>query len=154
MEPLTNNGSISNAIETGYKKAPCVYRTSAIFGANASGKSNFIEAMNYFQHLMESSYLKRLNESMELPSYKLYDEQKNSKFECEFIKNGIAYRYFIELNDTEIAREEAFYTELSEDKREKCLQLTGCKELLTSFQCCWNLSKKKNWLFISLKKVW
>ena len=44
MEPLTNNGSISNAIETGYKKAPCVYRTSAIFGANASGKSNFIEA--------------------------------------------------------------------------------------------------------------
>lgn len=37
MEPLTNNGSISNAVETGYKKAPYVYRTSAIFGANASG---------------------------------------------------------------------------------------------------------------------
>lgn len=47
MEPLTNNGSINNAIEIGYRKAPCVYRTSAIFGANASGKSNFIEAMNY-----------------------------------------------------------------------------------------------------------
>lgn len=86
MEPLTNNGSISNAIETGYKKAPCVYRTSAIFGANASGKSNFIEAMNYFQHLMESSYLKRLNESMELPSYKLYDEQKIQNLNVNSLK--------------------------------------------------------------------
>lgn len=49
MEPLTNNGSVNNAIETGYKKAPCVYRTSAIFGANASGKSNFIEAMLFLE---------------------------------------------------------------------------------------------------------
>lgn len=66
MEPLTKNGAISNAVETAYRKAPWVYSSSAIFGANASGKSNFIEAINYFQHLMESSYLKRLNESMEL----------------------------------------------------------------------------------------
>lgn len=56
MEPLTNNGSISNAIETGYKKAPCVYRTSAIFGANASGKSNFIEAMLALKFLITKSY--------------------------------------------------------------------------------------------------
>ena len=151
MEPLTNNGSISNAIETGYKKAPCVYRTSAIFGANASGKSNFIEAMNYFQHLMESSYLKRLNESMELPSYKLYDEQKNSKFECEFIKNGIAYRYFIELNDTEIAREEAFYTELSEDKREKCLFKRTLEDFVSPYGLDNEFAKQtlKNRLLIS-----
>ncbi len=35
MEPLTNNGEVDNIIETGYKKSPVVYRTSAIFGANA-----------------------------------------------------------------------------------------------------------------------
>lgn len=121
MEPLTNNGSISNAIETGYKKAPYVYRTSAIFGANASGKSSFIHAISYFQGLMEVSYLKRFNEQMEVPAYKLSDIEKNSTFEFEFIKNDIAYRYVVELNDNEIVKEKAYYTELKEDKREKCL---------------------------------
>ena len=151
MEPLTNNGSISNAVETGYKKAPYVYRTSAIFGANASGKSNFIEAMNYFQHLIESSYLKRLNEAMELPSYKLYDKQENSRFECEFIKNGIAYRYLIELNDTEIVKEEAFYTELSEDKREKCLFKRTSEDFVSPYGLDKEFAKQtlKNRLLIS-----
>lgn len=45
MEPLTKNGAISNAVETAYRKASWVYSSSAIFGANASGKSNFIEAI-------------------------------------------------------------------------------------------------------------
>lgn len=151
MEPLTKNGAISNAVETAYRKAPWVYSSSAIFGANASGKSNFIEAINYFQHLMESSYLKRLNESMELPSYKLCDEQENSKFECEFIKNGIAYRYFIELNDTEIAKEEAFYTELSEDKREKCLFKRSLEDFVSPYGLDKEFAKQtlKNRLLIS-----
>ena len=59
MEPLTNNGSVENSINTGYKKSPNVYITSAIFGANASGKSYFIHAMNYLKSLVCSSYLKR-----------------------------------------------------------------------------------------------
>lgn len=138
MEPLTNNGSITNAIETGYKKATNVYRTSAIFGANASGKSNFIDAMNYFQYLVESSCLKRVNDSLDLYSYKLRDKQENSTFECEFIKNNIAYRYFVELNDKEIVREEAYYTELEDDKREKCL----FKRTLTEFNSPYGLDKE------------
>lgn len=138
MEPLTNNGSITNAIETGYKKALNVYRTSAIFGANASGKSNFIDAMNYFQYLVESSCLKRVNDSLDLFSYKLSDKQENSTFECEFIKNNIAYRYFVELNDKEIVREEAYYTELEDDKREKCL----FKRTLTEFNSPYGLDKE------------
>lgn len=121
MEPLSNNGTTENAIETHYKKSPYVYRTSAIFGANASGKSNFIHAMNYLKFLVCSSYLKRLNESMEIPTYKLGDENENSLFEVEFIKNNNFYKYTVELNERGIIKEEAYYTELTEDKREKCL---------------------------------
>lgn len=138
MEPLTNNGSISNAIETGYRKAPCVYRTSAIFGANASGKSSFIHAISYFQGLMEVSYLKRFNEQMEVPSYKLSDTQKNSTFEIEFLKNQTVYRYFIELNNDEIVKEEAYYTELEEGKKEKCL----FKRNLTEFNSPYGIDKE------------
>lgn len=121
MEPLTNNGSIENSIETRSKKKPYVYRTSAIFGANASGKSNFIHAINYLQFLIESSYLKRLNEPMEIPTYKLGSKEENSNFEIEFIKNNNLYKYIVELNEHGIIREEAYYTELEQDKREKCL---------------------------------
>lgn len=121
MEPLTNNGYIENSIKTGCKKKPYVYRTSAIFGANASGKSNFIHAINYLQFLIESSYLKRLNEPMEIPTYKLGSKEENSNFEIEFIKNNNLYKYIVELNEQGIIREEAYYTELEKDKREKCL---------------------------------
>jgi hypothetical protein len=121
MEPFTNNGSIDNAIETGCKKKPYVYRTSAIFGANASGKSNFIHAINYLRSLIESSYLKKLNEPMGIPTYKLGSTKENSTFEIEFIKNNNLYKYLVELNEQGIIREEAYYTELEQDKREKCL---------------------------------
>lgn len=121
MEPLTNNGSSENSIETGYKKSPYVYRTSAIFGANASGKSNFVQALTYFQGLIESTYLKRFNEKMDIPTYKLDDKEKNSTFEFEFIENGIVYRYFVELNDDGIIQENAYYNELEEGRREKIL---------------------------------
>lgn len=121
MEPLTNNGSVENAIETGYKKSPYAYRTSAIFGANASGKSNFVEAIAYFQSLIESSYLKRFNDKMDIPTYKLDDADKNSVFEFEFLKDNIVYKYVVELNNEGIIKEEAFYNEQEEGKREKCL---------------------------------
>lgn len=121
MEPLTNNGSVENSISTGYKKSPNVYRTSAIFGANASGKSNFIHAINYLKFLVCGTYLKRLNEPMEIPTYKLGNEDDPSSFKVEFIKNNNLYRYSVELNENGIINEEVYYTELEADKREKCL---------------------------------
>lgn len=121
LEPLTNNGSNTNDIETGYKKAPNVYRTSAIFGANASGKSNFIEAMLYLKQLVMRSYANSITANLSLMLYKLGNHNPSPTFEVEFIRNGCAYRYFVELNEDGIVKEEAYYTELEEDKREKCL---------------------------------
>ena len=138
MEPLTNNGSIENSIKTRCKKAPYAFRTSAIFGANASGKSNFIHAINYLQFLIESSYLKRVNEPMEIPTYKLGNKDDNSSFEIEFIKNNNLYKYIVALNEQGIVKEEAYYTELQEDKREKCL----FKRTLNEFSSPYGLDKE------------
>lgn len=122
MEPLTNNGNVENALETGYKKSPYVYRTSAIFGANASGKSNFIQAIEYIRELIGISYMSPLEKIiLELPIYKLSNQNANAFFECEFIKKNITYKYIVELTDNEIIKEEAYYTELEKDKREKCI---------------------------------
>ena len=151
MEPLTNNGSISNAIETGYKKAPCVYSTSAIFGANASGKSNFMHAILDFRWLVELSYLKNVNEQIGISAYKLSDVVKDSTFEIEFLKNQTAYRYFVELNNDEIVKEEAYYTELEEGKKEKCLFKRNLTEFNSPYGINRELAKQtiKTRLFIS-----
>lgn len=121
LEPLTSNGSDCNIIETGYKKSSQVFRTSAIFGANASGKSNFVEAFNIIRSLVTSSYTNSTTSSLAIYPYKLSGKPGNSCYETEFIKNNVAYRYIVELNSSEIIREEVYYTELAEDKREKCL---------------------------------
>ncbi len=120
-EPLTNNGDISNEIETGYKKSPYLYRTSAIFGANASGKSNFIEAMLFFKMLVIRTYRNSTTSKFNIPVYKLAKNNKNTTFEVEFLKDGYVFRYFVELNNDSILKEEAYYNETSGEGREKCL---------------------------------
>lgn len=121
MEPLSNNGANFNDIETGFKKAPHVYRSSAIFGANASGKSNFIEAMLYLKQLIAFSYANSITADLNLQPYKLGNKSQSSLFEVEFIKDDCAYRYIVEIKNDYICREEVYYTELQQDKREKCL---------------------------------
>lgn len=121
MEPLTNNGANFNDIETGYKKAPHVYRSSAVFGANGSGKSNFIEAMLYLKQLIVFSYANSITADLNLQPYKLGSKSQSSLFEVEFIKDDCAYRYVVEIKNDFIFREEVYYTELQQDKREKCL---------------------------------
>ena len=144
MEPLTNNGSISNAIETGYKKAPCVYRTSAIFGANASGKSNFIEAMLALKFLITKSYRNSTDSNIYGLEYKLADTQNNALFEIEFIKNRNVYRYFIELNKKAIVREEAYYNELQAD-------IQQCRK--AGFVDAVSVPCYEYWLLLHLKKT-
>lgn len=121
LEPLTNNGANFNDIETGYKKAPHVYRSSAVFGANGSGKSNFIEAMLYLKQLIVFSYANSITADLNLQPYKLGSKSQSSLFEVEFIKDDCAYRYVVEIKNDFIFREEVYYTELQQDKREKCL---------------------------------
>lgn len=121
MEPLSNNGANFNDIETGFKKAPYVYRSSAVFGANASGKSNFIEAMLYLKQLIAFSYANSITADLNLQPYKLGNRSQSSLFEVEFIKDDCAYRYIVEIKNDYICREEVYYTELQQDKREKCL---------------------------------
>lgn len=121
MEPLTNNGSLYNVMETGYKKNPYVYRTSAIFGANASGKSNFVDALSYLADLIRDSYRNSIDSKLNLPIYKLDNSFNTAYFELEGIQDNYFYRYILELSNDGIVREDAYYSELADDKREKCL---------------------------------
>lgn len=86
-----------------------VLKTSLIYGRNASGKSNFLEAVKDFKEFVQDSTDFKPNQK--IPYYKPFafdreSEKSNSKFWIEFLSDElIKYYYEIEFNDTKIEKE-------------------------------------------------
>jgi len=71
-------------------------KSSVIYGANASGKSNLLEAMQFFRHfVLSSSKETQVTDKIDIESFKLSSETENkpSFFEIIFINGKIKYRY-------------------------------------------------------------
>jgi uncharacterized protein len=102
----------------------------AIFGANASGKSNVLKALEYLLNFMVHGVYDR---SLHLVTFKL-DKQSivnSSYFNLRTIFNGIIYTYSLNLNSTRIISEKLEYS-LGTTKRNRLL-----------FSRIWNQRDKK-----------
>lgn len=84
--------------DTGHRLVPCL----AIFGANASGKTNIINAMLFFRHVVTGRDVP-VTEFFE-PN-KLHDGQNLTVFELTAILDGAVFIYCLEYNDTGIRHE-------------------------------------------------
>lgn len=89
-------------------KKEYIYSTNAIFGANASGKSNLIFALRMLVRLIESSAT--WTEGKKIPvyhPYKLAHESAEAPiyFELEFIVENLKYNYIIEFDRNNIVQE-------------------------------------------------
>ena len=98
----------SNLIDYGNKEK--VLRVAAIYGANASGKSNLYFAMNYFQQIITKSF--NNVESGDLTAIEKYyvpfsfdEDCGNSEFEIVLILEEYEYKYGFEYNDACIVEE-------------------------------------------------
>lgn len=91
-----------------------VLKSSLIFGANASGKSNFIRAIYTFKDIVLRSRLILEEGKNPLDSIIPYllDEniQKATLFEVVFYEQGIKYRYGLEVHAGTISGEWLYYT--------------------------------------------
>jgi AAA15 family ATPase/GTPase len=90
-------------------KGRSVLPIAAIYGANASGKSNFIEAITFAQDMI----VKGTREGQKIPvsSFKLGDYySKPSKFEFIFIEQGNLYNYGFKLNTVSVFEEWLYVT--------------------------------------------
>jgi AAA15 family ATPase/GTPase len=84
-----------------------VVRSAAIYGANASGKTNFLRALSFFDATVENSHSGRGPDS-KIPrqQFKLNDKQDEpSYFEADFLLNGERFTFGFELDDSKIIRE-------------------------------------------------
>jgi len=83
-----------------------------IFGANASGKSNFIKAMSTMRRLVLFSFEQSSSEELDIDPFLLSSvtDTAPSMFETVFILDNIRYRYGFEIDNKEVLSEWLFET--------------------------------------------
>ncbi len=92
-----------------------ILKSAVIYGANASGKSNLIQAMGFMRGVMENSLKLNPEEPIvperSYPSYKLHSESVKAPLEMEaaFLYRDVYYRYGFALDTNRIHREWLYY---------------------------------------------
>jgi len=95
----------------------------AIYGANASGKTNMIEALRFFVDFIRNSYRKAETSGIHRPVFKLNADAKNetSEFDMDFVLGGIHYHYGFKINDKAVMEEWLFSYSYENRKSRKVL---------------------------------
>lgn len=104
-------------------------KSATIYGANASGKSNFIKAMEFFKwYVINSSKDIQAGERVNIESFRLNSSaiEEPSYFEAVFCDNEYQYRYGFEADET-LVRSEWLYQKANK-KRAKEVELFYRKE--------------------------
>jgi AAA15 family ATPase/GTPase len=96
----------ANVFEWSGKK---ILKSLAIYGANASGKSNVVKAIRFCCKLIFESHLYNENTVFDFEPFKFEDCQKESTFYIRFVSNNIEYEYSFSLTKTEITKESLYY---------------------------------------------
>ena len=95
-------------------------KSAVIYGNNASGKSNLLEAMGFMKETVLNSFRDALRENNErkFPLEKFIlntkSEKETSFFEILFIQNGVKYRYGFEIDYDKIVAEWLYHTTTKE----------------------------------------
>jgi hypothetical protein len=151
----------THALDTGLKAAPHLLKSAVVYGANASGKSNLIKALQYMRGVvLESAALQPGQTFDRLQPFKL-DATSGSlptQFELTFILDGVRYQYGFAMNAQRIVSEQLlvykafkpqrwferhFDAETGKDVYEFGPGLKGAKNL-------WEGATRPNALFLSV----
>lgn len=98
----------THTLETGLSTLPRVLCSAAIYGANASGKSNLIKALQYMRGVvMESATVIQPGQTYGVQPFRLDDSSaaQPSEFEATFVIDGIRYQYGFSMTSQRILSE-------------------------------------------------
>lgn len=151
----------TNTITTGLKAVPNLLSSAVIYGANASGKSNLIKALQYMRGVvMESATIIQPGQTFAVQPFRLDADslKEPTEFEVTFILDGVRYQYGFAMTAQRIIREyllvykafkpqrwidRQFNPETGKDSYEPCPGLKGPKNL-------WEGATRPNSLFLSM----
>lgn len=150
----------THAVDTGVKAAPHLLKSAVVYGANASGKSNLIKALQYMRDVVLMSASLQPGQTFDrLHPFKLDNESGGlpTEFEVTFIVDGVRYQYGFAMNSQRIVSEQLlvykafkpqrwferrFDAESGKDVYEFGSSLKGSKNL-------WEGATRPNALFLS-----
>ena len=94
-------------------------KTAAIYGANASGKSNLIQALSFMNWFVQNSTNVLIDQKIQVSPYLLSEETelKPSLFEISFIYNAVRYRYGFEVDTEKVHSEWLFFAPLGKEAK-------------------------------------
>lgn len=87
-------------------------KSIAVYGANASGKTNVVKAILFMYSMVINSHTHNVGNRINRIPFKLdaTSEKKPSKFEINFIMNGVTYKYGFSFDNEKIINEYLYYT--------------------------------------------
>jgi len=86
----------THTLATGLSAAPTLLRSAVIYGANASGKSNLIKALQYMRGVVtESATVIQPGQTFAVQPFRLdaTSASQPSEFEVTFLLDGVRYQY-------------------------------------------------------------
>lgn len=86
-----------------------ILRTAVIYGANGSGKSNFINALAFMRDLVSNSINHQPGQGVFQAPHKLNTEEAPSEYSIQFIKNNVRYAYGFSVKKNLIYDEYLYY---------------------------------------------
>lgn len=116
MEELNTFNSIMSKSDK-IRKEIKLLKSSIIYGANASGKSNFIDALLFFKNFIINSV--RNSEKINVDKFMFNEscDTDTSLFEIVFIHKDIRYRYGFEIDSSKIHNEWLFFSPLGKEAK-------------------------------------
>ena len=94
-------------------------KSAAIYGANASGKSNLVAAINFMKwFVLNSSKETQVSDAIDIEAFRLSTETEKepSFFEIVFLLEDKTFRYGFEVNAREVVSEWLFQADDTEEK--------------------------------------
>ena len=129
-------------------------KLALIYGANASGKTTVLKALDYLKEICTNPF-DRKTEKFDYEPF-LFDEitpNQNTKFELEFIQNKLKYFYEVELNRNYIVKEKLY--NFNPNKAVVFERTTNDEKELTSIKFGSNIEIKKSFQkIIELHTLW
>lgn len=98
----------THTLDTGIRAAPTLLRSTAIYGANASGKSNLIKALQYMRGVViESATAIQPGQSFAVQPFRLDIDSASqpTEFEVTFLLDGVRYQYGFTMTSQRIVSE-------------------------------------------------
>lgn len=150
----------THTLETGIRAAPVLLRSAAIYGANASGKSNLIKALQYMRGVVIESATTKPGQTFSVQPFRLDKGYSNrpSEFEVTFLLNDVRYQYGFAMTEQRVVSEHLlvykafkpqrwftrrFDVDTGKDVYEFGSGLKGSKSL-------WEQATRSNSLFLSM----